>query len=481
MGTVRGPGAPTFGTTVTTQARNIAEGGFMDNVRRAPDFNKLYPSEESFARAQAEVEETSRAMLSGSLDASIGDIGGAANPDALTKTNKSFNMRSFGHELLRTSQFRTVSSCEGRISNILITVPATRGAVAPRHERHYRRLISLMGGNRTYTILCRPSHITTIRTWFAGLTNVQLDFAYSPRFDYTIWAQDAYVALSDDAGQSSLLEGVCFPRFEDMTIADDLSAQTSTSLVQSYLYFQGGNVLTSRKQVLIGLDYVWKNITRFGLATQHDVEREFEAVFGRPILSLGSNIASDSYAYNLFEQGIFSGYGKQPLFHIDMFVTPTGVIGASGKEIVLMGRPAETRQVLGRYAEAAGVDGARIDSYFDPVEQQLSGHYEVRHLPICLTQGNLGGQAPSAYYWLTFNNVVHEEDSSGGRHVYMTTYSEDAQLFNTDPVTRQALEDAAASVYESLGFVVHRMDGLEELAYGLGSVHCITKELYRIA
>ncbi|TCU33137.1 hypothetical protein [Rhizobium azibense] len=453
----------------------------MDIIKRAPDFTKLFPTQESFKRAHGEVVAMSDAMLSGDVKASIKALREAADPATLNKAQKTFNMRAFAHELLRTSQFKTVSSCEGRIANILITVPSTdRGTISARNERHYRRLISLMGGNRTYTILCRPSHIATIRTWFASIADVQVDFAYSPCFDYSIWAQDAYVALSGGAGQSLLIEGVCFPRYDDMTIADDLSAQTAISLIQSYLYFQGGNVLTSSDQVLIGLDYVWKNITRFGLATQQDVEREFEAVFGRSVLSLGSDMSSDTYTYELFRQGIFSGYGNQPLFHIDMFVTPTGIRGDSGKEIVLMGRPSATQEVLGRYCEVSGVDGGRIDRYFEPTEQLLSAHYEVRHLPICLTQGDLGGHAAQDYYWLTFNNVIHEEHGSGDRRVYMTTYSEDADFFGTDRALRQDLEDAAASVYESLGFTVLRMDGLEELAYGLGSVHCITKELYRI-
>lgn len=454
----------------------------MNLVSRAPNFSKLFPSQDSFSRALNEVKALSRAMQIGEIGDPRGPPTDAADPASLTSASKSFNLRALGHELLRSSQFQTVSSCEGRIENILFTVPSDDdGSISAWDERHYRRLISLMGGQRTYTILCRPNHMADIRTWFAGMPDIQLDFAYSPRFDYTIWAQDAYVALSNPAGQSSLIEGVCFPRSDDMTIADDLSAQTPISAVQSYLYFQGGNVLTSKSQVLIGMDYVWKNITRFGLATQGDVEREFEAIFGRPVLTLGSDMGSDDYLYQLFDDGIFSGYGMQPLFHIDMFVTPTGVVGGSGKEIALFGRPSATHQVLGQYTEASGVDGARIDSYFDAIEQLLSAHYDVHYLPICLTKGNLGLPRQEKYYWLTFNNVVHEEDLSGQRHVYMTTYSEDADQFGTDPGLRQTLEDAAAEVYEELGFTVHRMDGLEELAFGLGSIHCITKELRRSA
>jgi hypothetical protein len=48
-----------------------------------------------------------------------------------------------------------------------------------------------------------------------------------------------------------------------------------------------------------------------------------------------------------------------------------------------------------------------------------------------------------------------------------------------DQSAREQLQAAAETVWRQLGFEVARMDGLEDLAYGLGSVHCITKVLSR--
>ena len=48
-----------------------------------------------------------------------------------------------------------------------------------------------------------------------------------------------------------------------------------------------------------------------------------------------------------------------------------------------------------------------------------------------------------------------------------------------DAQVRRDLEQASASEWRGLGFEVSFMDGLEDLAYGDGLVHCITKTLAR--
>lgn len=83
---------------------------------------------------------------------------------------------------------------------------------------------------------------------------------------------------------------------------------------------------------------------------------------------------------------------------------------------------------------------------------------------------------------MSFNNVVievYEDEHTVHRNVILPTYSEDSVMYGTDRAIRYDLEQAAQATWESLGFSVHRMDGLEDLARGHGSVHCITKELKR--
>jgi hypothetical protein len=124
-------------------------------------------------------------------------------------------------------------------------------------------------------------------------------------------------------------------------------------------------------------------------------------------------------------------------------------------------------------------NNADLDRFFDETEEQLSEHFEVRHLPLFLTYGNPRKSSyGDTYYWLTFNNAVLE-NSEAGKNVIMPTYSQDSGEYGTDAKLRQELEQAAEDVWKSIGYEVHRMDGLEDLAYGLGSIHCITKTLRR--
>ena len=61
----------------------------------------------------------------------------------------------------------------------------------------------------------------------------------------------------------------------------------------------------------------------------------------------------------------------------------------------------------------------------------------------------------------------------------MSTYSQDSVAFKTDSSLRMDLEQASKQIWEGIGFNVHLMDGMEDLAYGDGSIHCITKTIKR--
>ncbi len=463
----------------------------MSTPTRKPDFSAIHPDKLSFEKALAKENEISATMKShaDSLpEVNFNEVFSSAAPEMFTdssrRTIESFSTRRFNDYLFAQMQSKIVPGAAGKIDNILITVPTQTStgsiSISNRHERHYKSLIKGLGENRRYTIVCHPDNRAQIEGWLSALNNVDVDFALSPRFNYSIWAQDAYVGIMENTGKSILAEGISFPRYEDMTIADDVAYQTSTAVFQSYMYFQGGNVLGGPTETFIGKDYIWRNTNRAGLETEADVISAFEKIFGTKIRVLGGRQSAD---YNWLDAGILSGYGQQPLFHIDMYVTPTGVLGPSGKEIVFLGRPSKAHEVVGLYSELPQFDNSQIDDFFNETEQQLSSTYEVRHLPLLLTYGDLNGNASRKdFYYLTFNNVVIESYDDNGtsvQNVIMTTYSQDSSVFTTDKGIREDLENAAEQEWKNAGFTVHRMDGMEELAYGLGSIHCITKALSR--
>ncbi len=403
--------------------------------------------------------------------------------------NKSFSFKNYGDYVCNLLKTNLISDENGRIADILLTVPPYFNRnnpsllVDPSDKRHLSTLIRLMyqaDGDRHFTILCRANQISEIETWFSdlGISNTKYSLNISV-FDYSIWAQDAYVALEDQNKNTIICEGVLFPRYDDHSIADDISAQTDNSAHQSYLYFQGGNILEVGDYILIGTDYIDENLGRAHLETEDKVLETFKKLFGKPIISLGRTTPIPAN----HRQYLGGGY-YQPIFHIDMYVTPTGKKATNGKDIVVVASPK-----LGRKAVEEQSKSTDYDVYFDEAAQQLSQYFEVVRIPILPSKITFSqqGQTNSRYYYLSFNNAVLE-NYDGKSNIFLPTFTQDVTDYLNDSsvsyyegtvAKRQKLDDTATKVWEDLGFIVHPMDGLEDLAIGWGSVHCITKTLKR--
>lgn len=440
---------------------------------RAPGFTKNFGHRVEFVPPTSALKKNQAGEWSGALKSLEFIKANGALPEG-------FSHRRFFDTLTTSVGAKIVSEHQGRIEKMLIAVPYYAAQVAEIHARHYAALFKGIGAACTFVIVCHPEHkeeMEAIAT-ASGVVVNRIEFVYSPQFDYTIWAQDAYVELNDSAGTEILLEGVCFPRGDDMTIADDVAAQSAIACLQSYLYFQGGNVLGSQDLTLIGMDYVMRNVNRYGLETVSAVVDRFAEAFGTEVLPLGAELFEHE---NWYQAEILSGYGYQPIFHIDMYVTPTGVVGKSGKEIVFLGRPEAAKKVVGRYSDIGELNNSKYNDMFDATEKILATRFEVRYLPLWITRGRLGrSNFPERYYNLTFNNCI-VESSTHGKSVLLPTYSSDSDILGTDQSVREALEAAAIAQWTNIGFKVNLMDAVEDLAYASGAVHCITKTLKRSA
>ncbi len=388
------------------------------------------------------------------------------------------SLRGVGGYLCNALGGTLVPSAHGRIEELLLTVPSydePEVTVSWLDARHFHALLSKLGPDRQYTVVCHSNQIDDVRGWISkvGIPEENLTLVIST-FDTSIWAQDAYIAMSPQDGNTILCEGVIFTRQEDMSIADDIAAQTQNSVLQSRLFFEGGNILGTPDVALIGKDYIWWNTGRVGLETCQLVEQAFEELIGTPVLSVGREKRLDDTARQVLS-GIF-----QPIFHIDMYVTPTGVTSGSGKEVVLVGRPSLARKELNE--EPQPYD---YDEYFEEVSKQLSEHFSIIELPLLPVYGNLGLEGwEMKHYHLTWNNVVIENyvDDTGVRRrfVFMPTYADPDRGYDVDTGARARLDDLAAKIWkEMVGFEVLRLDGMEDLAWAQGAVHCMTKTLRR--
>jgi len=460
---------------------------------RRTNFNDIYPNKAAFERKIKEVKESGER-----LSRHIAELKHPSDSASFSKLNledistidfsllQSFNTHRLSDYICGEIETKIVPYSHGRIDRMLLTVPTYLDDngnlyLDELEERHFQSLIKSLGQQRTYIIVCHPKFEQRVTQWFEDQdVNSEVLFVFSPIFEYSIWAQDAYIAMNSNVLNHILFEGILFPRYQDMTIADDVSAQTDTSVLQSYLYFQGGNVLGGPSTTLIGWDYIFQNISRSKLEDEHKVIQAFQQVLGTSILPLGGERSGD---FEWYKKDVLSGYGYQPIFHLDMYVTPTGVVNNEGKEIVMLGRPKKAFEITGKWSEYEYYNNAKYDAFFEETEEQLEQVFEVKHLPILLTHGNLNQtNYEYLFYNLTFNNVVIEnyiENGQRQQNVIIPTYSEDSETYGTDYGIRRDLEQAAEEIWASIGFEVKRMDGLEDLTYGSGAVHCITKVMSR--
>ena len=123
-----------------------------------------------------------------------------------------------------------------------------------------------------------------------------------------------------------------------------MTAETALRLGQAAgRYFTNGG---HTHRVLIGKDHLARNLGRPGLPDEKRVGERFERLLGagrEAVLPVGTEeiiAPGDRWGESL--TGHF-----QPIFHLDMHVTPTGRVGASGKEILAFGTPSEAAKVVG--------------------------------------------------------------------------------------------------------------------------------------
>jgi hypothetical protein len=382
---------------------------------------------------------------------------------------------------------RILPDARGKIQDILLTLPPYYDQknpdvpVDPNDARHFQGLLKQLSKHkRHYTILCHASQVKTVRRWFKTARITEYHIAISV-FNYSIWAQDAYLALTDDKKNTWLSESICFIRDHDMSVADDVSMQTELKRMQSYLYFQGGNVLQIGDFVVIGMDYILENQGRVFLETQVKVLKAFEVLLGYPVIALGRKQLIPHKDRQYLGGGLF-----QPVFHIDMYVTPTNKRGKKNREIVFVGSPRLAREILKEKTQEHD-----LDIYFDEAAEQLGHFFDVQRLPLLPCQYMSKEMTMARHYYLSYNNAIVESYEEKGKkydHVYLPAFEKSVRSFCNEPYVTQyygtekryrKLDTAARNIWESLGYTVFGMEGLEDLAMSWGSVHCIVKAVKR--
>jgi hypothetical protein len=185
---------------------------------------------------------------------------------------------------------------------------------------------------------------------------------------------------------------------------------------------------------------------------------------------------------------------RQPLFHIDMFLTLAGR-NAAGKYQILVGDPS-----LAPAPPSASYQAYAMQAVYDKIAQHLAaqGYAVIRNpLPLTyysemrpvadfnvpndpelfaiyneLTSAGLAQVELRSWYFATANNALVQNDPADKR-VWMPTYGHGAHAY------LQASDRDNQKIWEALGYQVELLPNFHSLALGLGAVHCIQKYIAR--
>lgn len=419
---------------------------------------------------------------------------------------------------------RLNSSWEGRIDRILFAF-ADWGVDDPETATAYRSVISALRPGTEFVIVHSASVRSTVEEWFreAGHTATVTYVPLPAYVSFTDWAEDAYVALADaDDGTPYLMEPWEFLRAGDALIADAVEEYTDIQASQAPLIFQGGNCLVGDDSWFMGTDYFADTVAllRSGRppvavpdgadvdATVRrlfrdyvDSSRELTLIGTRkpiPIADFRGRREGDEYFLDLPSGGVGD---FQPIFHIDMFVTPVG--RQEGRFTLLVGDPSMADDLLGTMSPydlrdvydqiADGLSTAGFDVRRNPLvhrgtrgqvlslvdiraiaqrDRNAALLQAVRELTVA---GASDDTAVTVRDWhhITWNNCLVENSVAAGRHVYLPTFG------HGDQADLAVVDQHMTRLWQEFGFEVHALADFNSFARRQGVVHCIKKYLRR--
>jgi hypothetical protein len=390
-------------------------------------------------------------------------------------------------------QPKLVPSADGAITRMLLTIPhwavmAVQGGPNP-YGAVYRDLLGKLPDGIALLVLTHDSAAAEVRGWLeeAGLTDRSTVVEAEDYLGFSIWAEDGYVATHDpetDAG--GLVEPAYFPRYGDALVADYVREAGQLDGYQAPLYFQGGNVLVGDDFFFIGIDYPTKTLNQ-GIVRpapgQQPIEllRELYRRFfdeRRQPLFVGSTLpVPQAQAREVEINGepwtefVYQGNApgtRQPLFHIDMFISLAGR-AEDGRYRVLVGDPREAARITGEPL----LPEAMAEIYDNIAQQLRRAGFDITRNPLPLTYVDDTEARERSWYFATANNALVHRPANDEDVVLLPSYGH-------GPNERLKATDAKnQEVWEGLGFEVRMLGDFHPFAQGLGAVHCIKKYLAR--
>lgn len=251
---------------------------------------------------------------------------------------------------------RAVSSAHGPLRHLLLCFPE-RAARSPGYRAVYADLFTTLPAATRLTVLAHPQAAAELHRLLktAGREDRATVVESPPELEFTVWAQDPFLAVADRGSGPCLLQPRYFRREGDAKIAETLAASTSIATARSSLSFQGGLVLTGDDFILIGRDCLAPTLE--ALAKHHgmgppagrdpvdwcaelfrnSLDPDRRIIFVGTSLEVPTETIRPLAGNERVELLHASAGSTQPLDHLDMFVSLAGR-GASGSYRLLVGR-----------------------------------------------------------------------------------------------------------------------------------------------
>lgn len=397
----------------------------------------------------------------------------------------------------RPSSPSLVATAQGAIARLLLTIPsyAVEGGARNPYGVVLGDLIAKLPAETELVILTHDAVADEVRGWLAGAgrdaQSRDTVVATDDFLGFSVWAEDAYVVISEDAEDGgaahAFVEPAAFPRNGDALVADQVSGAGGLGLYQAPLHLQGGNVLIGDDFFFIGIDYPLLTfdegiLTAPSPAGEDELLREVYRRYldaERTFVPVGTTLPVPPAARREFRlQGvtwreeIYAGNApgtRQPIFHIDMFVSLAGR-GDDGRARVLVGDPRLAAQLTGEPLQPHA-----MAPVFDDIARDLGRRgYAVLRTPLPLVYSDDPDARLRSWYFATSNNVLVHAPQGERPTVYIPTYAHGpfADIL-------AATDRRNAEIWEALGYAVVALGDFHPFAINLGAAHCIKKYLAR--
>lgn len=409
----------------------------------------------------------------------------------------------------KASPIEHIGHESGRISHLLMATPM-RMLNDSFQSKVIRNLFNYIAEREIeMELVCKLEELGKVKHWIDTHTELKkYNLLPVPKTNSsTIWMRDRFEILGNPNNPG--LKYLCPPdnswgtpniRYSHFSICNHAGFLMDPAPLQ----FAGGNIIVGASYILIGKDALQKNqALLLALGYPEDgiddhIKTYFRDYWGqdKSIFFVGTEdpislLTDHNESYSRTQS-------FQPIFHLDMFISPAGASNIQGKiGKLLVGEPLAIGQaqippnaqpkVFEEMIEHSLGDFEIVRNPLPIVKLEKSSRQNEFEGPLFEYEESVEPWIASDHFWATYNNTLIEVSRSEFK-VWLPLYGKNANdseehLPETTPVNPSVLDQIDASMiaqWKSLGFKVVTFGNFNPFAISYGALRCLTKEIHRV-